>query len=252
MRSMPERAIASDMALSETWTPSRRLQAAAAAERTRLERELDRLRMRERDLMSQLTGIQETADQLEQELQVLNRLALGAEPSRTLDRAGRRLRAVPEPGNVGGSEATVLRGAAIRETAVRVLAAHASRGTAVHYRDWFELLLAQGFVPAGKDPLATFLTQIGRSPLVEKSTASGMYGLDLEFPQRARHQLARLNALLAEGKDISTGSSVEEIASARERRTKLTAQIHELERWLEEALSCLAESPEQPVEQKQV
>src|SRR5579859_3182489 len=136
---MPERAIASDMALTETWTPSRRLQAAAAAERARLERDLKRLQMRERDLMSQLAGIRETSEELEHQLQVLNRLAHNDPPSRTADTAGRRLRAVAEPGVSGGSEATVLRGSAIREAAVRVLAAHAASGTAVHYRDWFEL-----------------------------------------------------------------------------------------------------------------
>ena len=229
------------MAVAETWTPSRRLQAAAAAERTRLERDLERLRMRERELMSQLASVQDSKEELEHQLQVLNRLTHNVEPGRTSGKADRRLRAVPEEGLSGGTEATVLRGAAIREAAVRVLAAHAALGSPVHYRDWFELLLTQGLVPAGKDPLATFLTQIGRSPLVKRSTASGIYSLDLEFPERARQELARLNAQLHHAPDISSGSTVEEIAAARERRATLTAQIHELERRLEESLRCLAE-----------
>lgn len=236
---MPERAIASDMAVAETWTPSRRLQAAAAAERTRLERDLERLGMRERELSTQLAGVRESKEELEQQLQVLNRLAHNAE--RAPDNARRRLRAVPAYGPDDTGEETVLRGAAIREAAVRALAGHAVPGAPVHYRDWFELLLAQGFVPAGKDPLATFLTQIGRSPLVKRSTASGIYSLDLEFPERARQQLAGLNAQLNEGRDEPSGKTVEEIAAARERRAKLTAEVHELERRLEEALRCLAE-----------
>ncbi len=234
------------MGVADTWTPSRRLQAAAAAERTRLERELERLRMRQRELTHQLAAVEETQQGLEHQLEVLNRLADNASPSRSPGTADRRLRAVPEAGPADEGEATVLRGAAIREAAVRVLAAHGAAGTAVHYRDWFELLLAQGFVPAGKDPLATFLTQIGRSPLVARSTASGMYSLDLEFPQRARQQLVRLNAQLNEGRDEPSGRTVEEIAAARERRAKLTAEVHELERRLEEALRCLADAPEPP------
>jgi hypothetical protein len=250
VRNVPERAIAPDMAVAEAWTPSRRLRAAAAAERARLERELERLRMREREVSNQLATIQATREELEHQLQVLSRFVHNSEPSKGPDTGGRRLRAVPENGPVDGDEATVLRGAAIREAAVRVLAAHGAPGTAVHYRDWFELLLARGFVPAGKDPLATFLTQIGRSPLVERSTASGMYALDLEFPERARQQLVRLNAQLNEGQDISAGSTVEEIAAARERRATLTGEIHELERRLEEALRCMAE-PEEPLGARQ-
>jgi hypothetical protein len=125
----------------------------------------------------------------------------------------------------------VLRGARIREAAVRVLAANAPAEAPVHYRDWFELLTAQGFMPAGKDPLATFLTQIGRSPLVQRTTSQGMYVLDLKFPQRARERIARL----------SPNATVEEIAAARERRAQLTAELQETERHLEEALRALGD-----------
>jgi hypothetical protein len=109
---------------------------------------------------------------------------------------------------------TTLRGARIRETAVRVLAGNNQPDAPVHYRDWFELLTAQGFMPTGKDPLATFLTQVGRSPLVQRTTTAGMYVLDLEFPQRARTQLAQLAAAQAETQELPPHATVEEIAAA--------------------------------------
>ena len=58
----------------------------------------------------------------------------------------------------------VLRGPAIRREAVCVVLAHPDRPDALHYRDWFALLKQAGFEVAGKDPLATFLTQLSRSP----------------------------------------------------------------------------------------
>jgi len=133
----------------------------------------------------------------------------------------------------------MLRGASIRETAVRVLAANTEPDAPVHYRDWFELLTAQGFMPAGKDPLATFLTQVGRSPVVQRTTASGVYVLDHEFPKRARERLAQLAVELSEAQQLSADPTVDEIAEARERRAQLSAEMQVAERQLEEALRSL-------------
>ena len=97
-------------------------------------------------------------------------------------------------------------------------------------------------MPAGKDPLATFLTQIGRSPVVQRTTTSGMYVLDLEFPRRARERLTRLGAELSATQDLPAGATVEDIAAARERRAQLSAELQEAERHLEEALRALGET----------
>jgi len=238
---MAQPAIAPDVAIAETWTPSRRMQAAAAAERERVERELARLAARENELAAELAAVQTARAELEHQRHVLNHFVHEHQPTRTPGTAARRLRALPapEPGPTNG--ATVLRGARIREAAVRVLAANAPAEAPVHYRDWFELLTAQGFMPAGKDPLATFLTQIGRSPLVQRTTSQGMYVLDLKFPQRARERIARLSADLAATQELSPNATVEEIAAARERRAQLTAELQETERHLEEALRALGD-----------
>jgi hypothetical protein len=224
---MPPRAIASTVSTAETWTPSRRLQAAAAAERERITRELTRVAARERDLEAELLAVHAARAELQHQLDVLEHFNADPVPDRP------RLRAVgtehPTPAG------TVLRGARIREVAVRVLASTIGPETPVHYRDWFQLLTSRGFTPTGKDPLATFLTQIGRSPLVQRSTSSGMYLLDLAFPDRARTRLAQLSAQLSEGQELAADATVQDIAAARELRDRLTTEMHEIERQLEEA-----------------
>lgn len=233
--------IAPDVAIAQHWTPSRRMQAAAAAERERVERELARLAAREHELACELAVVQAARADLEDQRQVLNQFAHNDQPARTPRPEGRRLRALPAPEPRPMNGATVVRGARIRETAVRILAANTQPDAPVHYRDWFELLTAQGFMPAGKDPLATFLTQIGRSPLVQRTTTSGMYVLDLEFPRRARERLARLTVELATTQDLPDNATVEDIAAVRKRRAQLSAELQATERHLEEALRALGE-----------
>jgi len=226
------------VSVAETWTPSRRLKAAAAAERERIARELARLRARERELQTALATLHGARAELEHQLDVLDHFS--QDPDAASSVAERpRLRAVSEapPTSAG----TLLRGAHIREVAVRVLADAAARGAPVHYRDWFQLLTSRGFTPAGKDPLATFLTQISRSPLVQRSTSSGIYVLDLEFPDRARTRLAQLTAQLSESQELAADATVQDIAAARQRRDQLTAEMHEIERQLEEAQRSLGE-----------
>jgi len=71
-----------------------------------------------------------------------------------------------------------LRGRRFEEVAIEVLAAERGRETEVHYREWFELLRADGHLVAGKEPLNTFLAQINRSPAVESvGRRTGRYRL---------------------------------------------------------------------------
>src|ERR1700710_2288853 len=140
-------AINPDVATVETWTPSRRIQAAAAAENERVQREISRLDARAKELTAELAGIQAARDELEHQRHVLNHFTTGHEPSNG-ERPNRRLRALPSPQVEPHTEGvTVLKGASIRETAIRVLAASQEPESPVHYRDWFELLTGQGFLP---------------------------------------------------------------------------------------------------------
>ncbi len=73
-----------------------------------------------------------------------------------------------------------LRGYELQRVAIDLLRRNpdAAAGAPVHYRNWYELLLQAGGRVAGKDPLATFLTQISRANEVESvRPRSGLYRL---------------------------------------------------------------------------
>jgi hypothetical protein len=71
-----------------------------------------------------------------------------------------------------------LRGEHLREVALDVLQRLSASGDPVHYRIWFEALVQAGFRVSGRDPLATFLTQITRIDNVESvGRRSGLYRL---------------------------------------------------------------------------
>jgi hypothetical protein len=71
-----------------------------------------------------------------------------------------------------------LRGHRLQEIAVQLLREKKGVGTIVHYRDWYDLVVDAGARVAGKDPVATFLTQIARAPGVESvRPRSGLYRL---------------------------------------------------------------------------
>jgi hypothetical protein len=228
------------MATPDPWTPSRRIRSAAAAERDRVERELTRLADHERQLAQEMDRTRESREVLEHELGVLEQLAdARAATSRLPLPSTRRLQVVSEPDEAGPAGATMLRGAQVRETAVRVLAGSGHTDRAVHYRTWFDLLRQRGFLPAGKDPLATFLTQIGRSPAVRRSTEPGVYSLDLTFPDHASARLARLKAELEQVRTLPGDATVEDLARSREHSSRLQAEIQSLERSLAEARRSL-------------
>lgn len=71
-----------------------------------------------------------------------------------------------------------LRGQKLQEIAVELLREKKGVGVAVHYRDWFGLLVEAGLHVAGRDPLSTFLTQVSRASQVESvRPRSGLYRL---------------------------------------------------------------------------
>jgi ABC-type phosphate transport system auxiliary subunit len=215
--------------------PSTRLLRAAAAERAELEKHRERI-LRERDsLRAELERIEATLAEVEDRRRLLDRLA-PSDQTATSDAAERQ-----DPGH--GEAARQLRGPAIRETAVRLLAAHAQTD-AMHYRDWFELLTEAGYEVAGKDPLAVFLTQVSRSPAVRKGTQSGVYELDRRAPQRLRAQLERLQIEMREL--TATPSPNTDLSAIRARRSQLTSEISQIEKALEEIARVLNPHVGQP------
>jgi hypothetical protein len=71
-----------------------------------------------------------------------------------------------------------LRGQRLRQVAIQVLKCRRGESATVHYREWYDLIVADGHRIAGKDPVATFLTQVSRAPEVESvGRRTGMYRL---------------------------------------------------------------------------
>lgn len=71
-----------------------------------------------------------------------------------------------------------LRGRRLREVAVQVLRAERAAGAVIHYTEWFDMVADAGVRVGGKNPVATFLTQIAKSDDVESvRPRSGLYRL---------------------------------------------------------------------------
>lgn len=71
-----------------------------------------------------------------------------------------------------------LGGRRLLEVAIAVLERELEPGQPVHYKEWLAMLRAAGYRIRGKDPAASFLAQVSRSPLVESlGQRSGRYRL---------------------------------------------------------------------------
>jgi len=225
--------------------PSSRLLRAAVAERADLVRHRERLTGERTRLLGELRELDAALAAVDRRLDVLAELA-GRPENAVPDTAP----LVPAAGTETaahdsdpGASRIALRGPAIREAAVRVLIAQPGPIEALHYRRWYELLLEAGFRVAGKDPLAVFLTQLSRSPLVRKTSAPGVYEVDRQAPLRIRQRLDRLQAELREVTVRAPGhtatASPIELGTVRARRHELDVAISQQERALEEALRVL-------------
>jgi hypothetical protein len=212
-------------------TPSARLVRAAAAERAELGRHRERLLSARESLRAELQAIEASLHELDERDALLDRLAAPpVPPAAAVAIDGERRRPASR-------ERAPLRGPAIRRAAVEVLLAHPGAPQALHYRAWFDALEAAGYEVAGKDPLAVFLTQLSRSPVVRRGTQSGVYELDPGAPRRLRD---RLDALHAELRGIAgTPSATADLTAIRGRRAALTTQITQVEKALEEAEALL-------------
>ena len=209
------------------YTPSARIRSAAAAECRRVDRELARVDGRERDLLDRLAALKQTRADLEREREALARFADGEPETPTPSPSERGLRAVR------GGDPVRLRGPRIREQAIRVLAAAEHGEAPIHYRDWYALLRAAGYVSTGQDPLATFLTQVRRSPLVRSTTTKGVYVIDWEVLPRARARLRTITAQLQSAR-APRDADAEAVRAAREERDATLAEIRRLERDIDE------------------
>jgi hypothetical protein len=69
-----------------------------------------------------------------------------------------------------------LGGQRLQQIAVQVLTEQNLGGEPIHYKAWYRLLREAGYVVSGKDPQATFLTSVSRSPHVRSvGNRTGLY-----------------------------------------------------------------------------
>lgn len=113
----------------------------------------------------------------------LHHAELASEAAREAERYARALR---ELGELLGVESQLslavlsedLRGERLRDIAAEVLWRHFREGEVVHYKQWYKLVVDEGFRIGGKSPSATFLTQVARVDTVERvGKRSGLYKL---------------------------------------------------------------------------
>lgn len=223
--------------------PSARLLRAAQAERADLARHRARLEAERERLRTELERIEAGLVDLRERERMLDRLAPRPADEQVdvavTAETGAEIAAARASATRGGDDAegrVVLRGPAIRETAVRLLV-EAGDAEALHYRDWYERVREAGYAVAGKDPVAVFLTQLSRSPALRKSTQAGVYELDRSAPARLRARLEELHAGL---RDLPTApGATADLAQIRARREELNSEIGQIEKALEEAARLL-------------
>ena len=210
---------------------SPRLRGAATAEQRRLQREINRVESRLATIEDEATGLRARHASLREKLRVLEILSTH-EPAKP-PRRGKTEASVAAP---------MLRGADIREVAVRVLVESMHSHRAIHYRTWYGLVVDRGISIGGKHPEASFLTQLTRSPVVDRGPTAGTYLINWSFPERARLDLDELRSELERTYNgpSAPAPNLRDLDAVHERRKVLRSRIAQLERRLQEALRSLA------------
>lgn len=188
-----------------------------------MERARDRADSRVAALQTDLEAARRERDQLDEQLALLERMTPIASTTPATS-------AMHHPVRRG----QIARGAAVRDVAVRLLLASGQR--TIHYTDWFRMFEASGYVVDAQEPLAAFLTQIRRSPLI-RGTGGGVYRLDLDVVSRLRARAAEIRVEL--NRPVGSRVDAHAVADERQRRNRLARELDATERRLEEALRAI-------------
>ncbi len=138
-----------------------------------------------------------------------------------------------------GRAGSPIRGAKIREIAVRVLLTSPDAEAPVHYRRWLELVEEAGYSVLGKRPEAVFLGQLVRSPVVKQTSRAGYYELDRQAPERLREKLRVLESERLEASTSANSSRA--LVVEIERQEELTKELRQVQRELQEAVMLMGE-----------
>jgi hypothetical protein len=212
---------------------SSRLKRAAAAERVLLAQRRERIERACAGVRTELERLERELADIDEHLALLVRIAPSAGDDAPPTNRNGDTALHQRPG-----VARVLQGPAIRATAVRLLVEREPAVDAIHYRDWYRLLEEHGFAIAGKKPLAVFLSQVSRSPLMRNATSAGVYALDRDAVERLRRELSQLESDLHALTSQSPSRPADGGIQARRRELLLAIGRHE--RALDEALRGLS------------
>jgi hypothetical protein len=209
--------------MASATAPSAALVRAAHSEQERIGRALAALDRRREAMRAQLAALDDEAALLLERRRLLGELTGDgvAEPP--------ALRAVP---------ARLLKGRELRRVAARLLWETEREGE-IQYRDWFDRVLAAGHAIGGKDPTATFLTNVRDSPAVVRGSRAGFYRLEPAARAEVAQALAEAQAEL---RDVASvlARPVDSVAE-RARRDELRAHRSALSTRLRRLEADLAE-----------
>ena len=211
-------------------TPSSALRRAMGKELERFQRTRDKLMTRRGKLEGELRAIQLELEELDEHERLLR--AAGAD-------AGPHDRTEGSVSRINARSGKLLKGAAIREKAARKVFVSHGVGRPLHYKEWMEALLEDGYEIVGQDPAATFLTNLNRSPVVRRGAERATYEIDAEAPQRLRAESAEVEAELRDLTEVLArrGDDDPELG---EHRDRLVSRMRRLEDLIAEAERVLA------------
>jgi hypothetical protein len=223
--------------MAASTTPSSALLRAARLESSRIDRDLQAIEARRTGLRAQLAELDRETDKLVRRRTLLGELVGSAD--------------TPEDSRLQTAPHAVLKGRELRTVAGRLL--WASHGTQeVHYREWFERVLTAGYVIGGKDPLASFLTNVRDSPTVARGSEAGYYRLDPTSMTDIEQKMSEVSAELDDVRRSLARARAEElpgrqIDALRAHRDTLAQQLRRLEVDVEEVRQVFQAQEDQPM-----
>jgi hypothetical protein len=173
--------------MATSYSPSAAMARTARNEIDRIERALDVIEQRRSALLAQAAELQAEADDYARRRRLLEELVEVEQATPTA------VAGVAAPLQATRS----LRGRELRRAAGRLLWTWMGTNP-IHYREWFERVLAEGYAIGGKDPAASFLTNIRDSPAVIRGSSQGFYALDPTSVDRVGQAIAEVQAELAD------------------------------------------------------
>lgn len=167
--------------------PSAALRRTARSELARIERAVNKIEQRRAALLGQLAELDDEAEVYARRKRLLEELAYVEDVVPTSGTVARAR--PPAKGAIKGRE--------LRRIAGRLLWS-TQRDREIHYREWFERVIAAGYAVGGKDPVASFLTNMRDSPAVRRGSTQGLYRLDPNSLETIAQQIAETQAELAD------------------------------------------------------